>query len=185
MNDKDKTFYSYAASIALFLWIVLFSSGLLVDSTFFRNHVNVDGQLSLGNLTLAALVYTPTNIAFLSVLCGFIGGCTSKIFDSGDLPEQLQKAIEAQEVELIRSLKRRLSYLTESPLLSMLRGFITYIAAIAGILLVIGDPFANPTALQYIRTAGIISLITFVMGYDPTRFEELITKLSQWKPPTE
>ena len=185
MNDKDKKFYSYAVSIALFLWIVLFSSGLLVDSTFFRNHVNVDGQLSLGNLTLAALVYTPTNIAFLSVLCGFIGGCTSKIFDSGDLPEQLQKAIEAQEVELIRSLKRRLSYLTESPLLSMLRGFITYIAAIAGILLVIGDPFANPTALQYIRTAGIISLITFVMGYDPTRFEELITKLSQWKPPTE
>jgi len=67
----------------------------------------------------------------------------------------------------------------------MLRGFITYIAAIAGILLVIGDPFANPTALQYIRTAGIISLITFVMGYDPTRFEELITKLTRWKPHTE
>ena len=185
MNYNDKTFYCYAVSVALLLWIVLFSSGLLVDSTFFREHVNVNGQLSLSNLTLAALVYTPTNIAFLSVLCGFIGGCTSKVFDSGDLPEQLQKAIDAQETELIRSLKRRIAYLTESPLLSMLRGFITYIAAIAGILLVIGDPFANPTALQYIRTAGIISLITFVMGYDPTRFEELIMKLTQWKPPVE
>jgi hypothetical protein len=184
MNDNDKRFYCRAAVAALLLWIVLFSSGLLVDSAFFRQHVSANGQISLGNFALAILIYTPTNVAFLSVLCGFIGGCCSRIFEVGDLPEQLQKAADAQNPELVRSLTRRIAYLAESPWLSMLRGFITYIAAIAGILLVIGDPFANPTPLQYIRTAGIISLIAFVMGYDPTRFEELITKLTQWKPPT-
>jgi hypothetical protein len=184
MNSDEKRFYCHAAAVALLLWIVLFSSGLLVDSTFFRANVSVNGQISFANLTLAVLIYTPTNIAFLSVLCGFIGGCASRLFDFGDLPAQLQQAKDAQNAELIQSLTRRMIYLNESPLLSMLRGFITYIAVIAGILLVIGDPFANPTALQYIRTAGIVSLIAFVMGYDPTRFEELISKLTQWKPPT-
>jgi hypothetical protein len=183
VKDENKN-YIYAASIALFLWIALFSSGLLVDSKHFRDNVNANGQLSFGNLTLAALVYTPTNIAFLSVLCSFIGGCSSRVFDCGELHKQKEKALNQGKVDLAQILDKKIKYLQESPLLSMLRGFITYIAIIAGILLVIGDPFANPTPVQYIRTSGIVSLITFVMGYDPTRFEELIIKVTQWRPPT-
>jgi hypothetical protein len=31
---------------------------------------------------------------------------------------------------------------------------------------------------QFIRLAGLFSVVAFMMGYDPTRFEELLEKLS-------
>ena len=181
MRVNERHLYSCAAVVALLVWIALFSAGLLLDSTPYRTRI-AEGPFSPIDFTAAMLLYTPSNVALLSIAAGFLGGCASRLAGLQDLADRIRAAREAGEDDLVRSLGRRLHYLTESPATSMLRGFLVYLGAISGILLLIADPFKNPTAEQFIRTAGLISGLAFVMGYDPTRFEEMIAKFLQWKP---
>ncbi len=178
---NKKTLYSCAAVIALLLWIVLFSAGLLMDSSPYRTRI-VNGPFTMRDFTAAILLYTPSNVALLSVVSGFLGGCASKLAGPGDVVAKLELAQSKGDQRAARDLERRMMYLSESPATSMLRGFLVYIGVISGILLLISDPFKDPTAEQFIRTAGLVSAIAFVMGYDPTRFEEMIAKFLQWKP---
>jgi hypothetical protein len=99
-----------------------------------------------------------------------------------EIQAKIDEAARVNNEILIINLERRKSYLNEAPLLSMFRGFLTYLAVISGILLVISNPFQVTSSEQYIRIAGLISGLAFFMGYDPTKFEELISKFSQWKP---
>ena len=85
--------------------------------------------------------------------------------------------------------------MTESPAISMIRGFVVYLTFMAGIMIATDRPFGggdagssgtSPTTLTsaspqvvagsvtYIRYAGFVSLLAFVAGYDPTRFESLL-----------
>lgn len=162
---------------SMLAWVGLFSSGLLVNSAPYRDAL-LKGDVTVHNLLLAALLYTPTNVAVLSMLAGFMGGCSSLMHDHGDLEEQAKNAQADGNPQLARRLTLRLSYLSESPFSSMLRGFLVYLAIISGILLAISDPFKVTSADQFIRLAGLFSAIAFVMGYDPTRFEDLIETLS-------
>jgi len=43
---------------------------------------------------------------------------------------------------------------------------------IAGLYFAMDDPFKDPTPSQYMRLAGTLSLLAFVVGYDPTRIEQ-------------
>ena len=38
------------------------------------------------------------------------------------------------------------------------------------------SPFASVTTDQYARLAGTISFLAFVVGYDPTKFQDFVTK---------
>ena len=40
------------------------------------------------------------------------------------------------------------------------------------------SPFANATADQYARLAGTVSFLAFIVGYDPTKFQDFISKNS-------
>jgi hypothetical protein len=58
----------------------------------------------------------------------------------------------------------------------MMRSFIVYLVFVSGIYIATSDPF-NPSSqaqgfTQYIRLAGLVSLLGFMVGYDPTRFEQ-------------
>jgi hypothetical protein len=53
--------------------------------------------------------------------------------------------------------------------------FLVYLAFIAGILITANDPFGNPTRDQYVRIAGLLSFVSFVVGYDPTRFQDILS----------
>ena len=119
------------------------------------------------------LLFTPINVALLSLLAGFIGGCASNESDRELIQEQIEKARTVNEQIL---LKRRLSYLQEHPAYSMMRSFIVYLVFISGLYVVSSDPFSPATQAQgftqYIRLAGLVSLLGFVVGYDPTRFKQ-------------
>jgi hypothetical protein len=62
----------------------------------------------------------------------------------------------------------------ESPFASMIRSFVVYLAFIAGIYITTNAPFENPDPNQYVRFAGTISLFAFVVGYDPTKFQDFV-----------
>jgi hypothetical protein len=178
MIDSKK--YCYMTGTSILIWIVLFSAGLVVSSKPYLEQLKT--SFSLGSFISASLVYTPCNVAILSVLAGFIGGSISKLIGPDEIQAKIDEANKSNNQSLIKNLERRKSYLTESPLLSMFRGFLTYLAIISGILLLISNPFEVTTSEQYVRIAGLVSGLSFLMGYDPTKFEELISKFSQWKP---
>jgi hypothetical protein len=59
----------------------------------------------------------------------------------------------------------------------MLRGFLVYLATIAGIYITTEDPFAAPTPAQYVRVVGLLSFLGFALGYDPTLVTNLLARL--------
>lgn len=162
---------------SMLTWVGLFSAGLLIDSEPYRTAL-LKNDLTVINFLFAALLYTPTNVALLSMLAGLLGGCASLMYDQKELHEQIRNAEKDGKLEIAKRLSVRASYLSESPVSSMLRGFLVYLAIISGILLAISSPFEETSADQFIRLAGLFSVIAFVMGYDPTRFEDLIANLS-------
>jgi hypothetical protein len=113
------------------------------------------------------VLYTPLNAAFLTLLAGFIGGCTSNVTYGG--PE----ARTSENVD--DDTAARLRFLTESPFASTLRSFLVYLALLAGIYITGNSPFEQGTASQYARFAGTVSFLAFVVGYDPTKLQGFIS----------
>jgi hypothetical protein len=71
-------------------------------------------------------------------------------------------------------LTQKLAYMEEHPAFSMIRGLVVYLVIVSGLYIAAADPFdSNQQAsfTQYIRLAGMISLLGFVVGYDPSRFK--------------
>lgn len=180
-NQNNKSLLAVIGFAGMLFWIACFSAGLLINSEPYRMALRNE-EISAHNLLLAALLYTPTNVALLSMLAGLIGGCASLMYDHGDLQEQIRKAETEGKTYQAKRLMTRVSDLSESPFSSMIRGFLVYLAIIPGILLAISDPFGEGKTSpdQYIRLAGLFSVIAFVMGYDPARFEDLIETLSSF-----
>lgn len=168
--------------LGMMVWLSLFAAGLLLDSKPYRKAIEdalkANQPVSAEHVLLAALLFTPTNVALLSVLAGFLGGCASVLNDRNLLQHEMQQAQAGGDAARASRLERRIRFMGESPIVSMMRGFVVYLAIISGIFLVISNPFENPTMDQFIRLAGLFSVVAFMMGYDPTRFEELLEKLS-------
>jgi hypothetical protein len=178
-----------------FLWVALFAAGLLVDSEPYRKAflgaeeaplvASLAGDLpavaapapsaekrteprTLATFAKAALFFTPLNAALLALIAAFVGGCASWLAHRDD---ELPASASPEERAC---LERRLRFLRESPLTAMLRGFAVYLAVIAGVYITGGDPFDTATASQYVRFAGTVSLLAYLVGYDPTRLQDML-----------
>jgi hypothetical protein len=161
--------------VAVAAWIALFAAGLLVDSAPFRavfstakaTELSMTAGIQMYGVAFIAciLFYTPLNVAMLVLVSGFVGGCTSAIM--------YRKPGETAE-RLAPEQARRLSFLTEHPVVSMLRAFLVIIAVYAGLYVTSGDVFASTSPAQYAKYACSLSALAFVVGYDPTKFQDLI-----------
>ncbi len=108
----------------------------------------------------AFFCYSPTNMAMLTLTAGFLGGCVSNAV--------LHTMEDADREKLP---ERQLAFLQENPLSATMRGFVIYLCLVAGLYAAMDDPFKDSTPGQYARLAGSLSLVAFVVGYDPTRIE--------------
>lgn len=182
--DNKEPMYIWLTGLAILIWFTLYSSGLSISSEPYL--CALKKGFSWGNFIVTTLVFTPSNIAILCVVAGFIGGCTSQLIGKDQIQARIDSEIKKEEklrnLHLIENLERRMKFLTESPFLSAYRGFLTFLGVISGFLLLVSDPFSITTTEQYARIAGLISGFSFLMGYDPTLFEEFITKFSNWNP---
>lgn len=66
-------------------------------------------------------------------------------------------------------------YMSESPFSSMLRGIVVFFAFLAGVFVTGSTAFSSPTEQAYTQAAGFVSLLSFIVGYDPTVFRTLIS----------
>jgi hypothetical protein len=161
MQIRIIIFWSIISSL---LWIAFFSLGLLVDSKPYR--ICVTEELDLYALLICIFTYTPTNIAILCLTSAYIGGCASKL-----VMNNIEDAVPA-----VADNEKTISdiYRSELPMSSMVRGIVIYFAYIAGVCIADASLFNEPTQTAYIKSAGIISLLSFLVGYDPTIFHSFI-----------
>jgi hypothetical protein len=196
----SKTYVVIRVGIGLFaliVWLLLFTTGLLIDSKPFRlalaptpattlakadnsqstrtepNVADVEpSKLNGTRAFLAAMVcFTPTNLLFLTLFAGLLGGCSSNLV-----------AARAEDSPTISIEPHRMSYLSENPWSAMMRSFVVYLCVIAGLYFAMDDPFKAPTAAQYMRLAGTLSILAFVVGYDPSRIIPLLDAVPRPRP---
>lgn len=64
--------------------------------------------------------------------------------------------------------------MSENPFSSMLRGILVFFAFLAGIFITSSTALTAPTAEAYTQAAGFVSMIAFIVGYDPTTFRTFV-----------
>jgi hypothetical protein len=190
---KDKLRWGIAT---LSTWIVIFAAGLLIETEDYRHALaprsvsltpivapaakdngtpaTASQEVKAGSLRrvmysgwsyVAALVcFTPLNLFFLALASGLAGGFASNIAIE-TMPEHRRHALAAQH-------PTRSMLLQEPPISAAFRGFIVYLCVIAGLYIVLDNPFKDPSPNQYIRLAGTLSIMAFLVGYDASRIED-------------
>jgi hypothetical protein len=156
--------------ILVMSWIILFTAGLTISSEAYRKALSV--KPTINDFVAVLFLYTPTNIAFLALMSAGMGGFASKLAAISFrkmLTDEGVKNLQPGSLDF-----KRLAYLEESPLLSMARGLIAYIAFLGGSFIVVDSPFENPSPDQYSRLAATVSLLAVSIGYDPTRIQSFL-----------
>ena len=177
----------------LFSWLFLFAGGITLDTTKFRCVISPEGAMQLaaeGNPGQSAanicneqvvwvpawpakfanayrlcvswvailLFFLPLNLAMVSSAAGTLGALGNR----ANLEDDQTPAKSRDD---------------SSPLMSgVLRGLFVYLFFISGLLLFDDKPFSTPGPGQYIRLAGFISLVSFLVNYRPNLF----ASISDW-----
>ena len=176
--------------ICLFLgWLLLFVLGLSLEANKYRECIIPNDILSWKYLLLYAVSLTPINVAVLASLAGALGGISSNL--SADNKFSL---IDPASIQPNSTDYQSYLYMTESPLVSLLRGFITYMIFMAGSYLTnfttSVDPmnageFTGLTASSYTRFAVTVSLLAYLTGFDPSRIKSLLNSFNLTKKDNE
>jgi hypothetical protein len=160
------------------VWICTLAAGILINSSPYRDVVanysygiaqtseptQTDTDSGQTHIIVAWLVvilcYTPTNVVFLCMSAGLLGA----------LARIARLHVHSDDEEDIPSDR-------VNPLISgILRGIFVYILVIAGILVINEDPITAPSQVQYVRLAGVLSLLSFLLSYHPHRFRAFLAK---------
>ncbi|SOD92518.1 hypothetical protein [Spirosoma fluviale] len=170
-------------------WLTLFVLGLSLDSTTFRACIIPADRIDWYYLTLYAVSLTPTNVALLASLAGALGGIASNLAASNKFSIINPASLSPNSTDFQSYL-----YMTESPLVSLLRGFITFMIFIAGSYLTNftssidtnnAGEFTGLTASSYTRFAVTVSLLAYMAGYDPSRIQSLLKSFNLTKKESE
>ncbi|MFO0914365.1 MAG: hypothetical protein U0795_15500 [Pirellulales bacterium] len=111
--------------------------------------------------------FIPVNLALLALLSGYLGGVASNL--------TINSMSENRRMAYAKSHPHRIDFLQEPPISACLRGFVVFMCVIAGLYIGMDDPFKNPTPGQYMRLAGLLSIMAFIVGYDASRLQEWLS----------
>lgn len=166
---------SILSILAIIIWISIFIGGILINSKPYRQEIsnfnfistnieNVDAnmEVSTGNffiaLTVVIFSYTPSNLILLCMCSGLLGALSriAKLHIKNKNEEELPSD-------------------NINPLMSgVLRGLFVYLLAISGILLLNDSPITSPGQTEYVRLAGLLSILSFLLSYNPSRFQSFL-----------
>jgi hypothetical protein len=153
--------------IALAAWVFFLAVGIFVNSGPYRDAI-ANPQVRLGPWdaiaawTAAISAYTFTNIAILTVLASLLGA-GGRRFESLVLHKT-----DAREGP-------RHPYAS-----AILRGFFVYLLALSGLMFFVENVFKTiaVSADSYIRLAGVVSLLSFLIGFSPEMFARLLNRIA-------
>jgi hypothetical protein len=175
------------ASLTLLIWLNLFAGGIFIDTKPSRCVISADGVAALARQPstnsggeanpcpstdaqgqtierpslpvawfIAVVFFLPLNLALLCATAGVLGtfGNLANLYHD-------QMALSSQD--------------NTNPYISgLLRGFFVYLFVISGMLVLDDAPFSNSSPAQYIRLAGFLSLLSFIVNYQPHIFGKLV-----------
>jgi hypothetical protein len=150
-------------AVTIVLWLATFLIGTLVNSAPYRTAFSeLRGTVLdvVANGAVVGVTYTLTNVCLLCLFASLLGsfGAAAKLGVDGEKCQGMD---------------------TTAPRISaLLRGFLVYLALIAGVLM-FGDGATAPTQSQYVKLAGAVSLLGFVVNYHPALFAGLLTRMSK------
>lgn len=151
--------------LAIVFWIVIAAIGVAVPTkTFFDDLVNQGRNISFLRLIQALFVimscYTFTNIAALCCLSAIIGavGRSARI-------DEVMRNNPATDLQTLCTS-------------AIIRGFFLYLVVVSGTLFVSDqESFDNISVQQYLKLSGLVSLLSFAIGYEPRIFELVFSRV--------
>jgi hypothetical protein len=119
------------------------------------------------------LFFLPLNLAMVAAIAGALGAVGNEANLDADSVESKRKDGKSEPDPSAET--RTQSHDYSSPIMSgLLRGIFVYLFFISGMLLFDDKPFSTPGPGQYIRLAGFISLISFLVNYRPDLFNTIL-----------
>jgi hypothetical protein len=172
-KNKSKFFSNHFFVIAfgiaaIVIWIAMFGMGILIDSSVYRGPLVK--SFDLFQFIMSIITFTPTNIAILCLFSAFLGGCASLLIITKAKQELKLDALHNNEEKHDSNV-----YMSENPFSSMLRGFIVFLAFVAGTFITNPSAFTATSPQLYTQAAGAVSFVSFIVGYDPTIFRSFIS----------
>jgi hypothetical protein len=166
------------------LWVALFAIGATVPAKDLIKQLRASNFLFY--LPAITIAYAYSNIAFLALLSGALGGFLSRL-SLNSYADAIGTTVQGLLKDADIANSRSISYQVEPPIASAIRSFAVYLLYIAGIAIVVPGASGPTEALavdgaQYIRIAGLISAVSFAVGYDPTIFSGLLARLNPGHP---
>jgi hypothetical protein len=153
--------------LAIAAWVILTAAGVAVSTKPYIDLIsNADGKATIWQLAQAWFLlitcYTFTNIALLCCLAAVIGaiGRSARIDDV----ERNDPATDLRTLCVS----------------GMIRGFFMFIIILSGTLILSDQKYDDITIEQYLKLAGLVSLLSFAIGYDPHLFVSFFERVSQW-----
>jgi hypothetical protein len=148
--------------LVLLVWAVLFLAGIVVDSTPFRSSLSLhhDFWQTLFVWFAAFTCYTVTNILLLSCLASVLG--------------EIGRATRLK----MAGAKEPLYSSTHPYVGAVTRGFFLYLVVTSGVIVIVDSPLTTPSQQQYIRLAGLISLLSFTMSFSPQVFAHIFDRIA-------
>jgi hypothetical protein len=148
-------------------WVVLTAAGVAVPTKQYLDQIGATDGTVAGLALLKAWIlvitcYTFTNIAMLCCLSAVVGaiGRSAQIDD-------VQRQDPATDLRTLC-------------ISGVIRGFFMFIVILSGTLILSDQKFDEISISQYLKLAGLVSLVSFAIGYDPHLFVSVFERVNQW-----
>jgi len=165
----------YVAYLIFLIWLSIFASGLIIPSEPYLNQFVISNCVEdvrspdcmlndkaelVFNWVMAFITFIPTNVAMLCVFASMLGASANR-----------NKLVGDAELSPVKD--------STNPYASgLIRGFVIFLVLISGLLLLTEDPFGDGKSYsQYIRVAGIASIVSFLVSYNPQSFAKIFQKI--------
>jgi len=148
-------------------WLLIFAAGIIVPTQPYRTQVT-SMPFSLASITAWLIIlccYTITNLALLSFLAAMAGE-----FSRRTMTAALRVPGTPVASPLFRVIAR---YSTAG-----IRGFVTYLLVVSGLVVITTDAITNAGQADYLRFGALVSVISFVAGYEITTFRRVLTRIT-------
>jgi hypothetical protein len=154
-----------AIVIGLSVWGILFAAGVIINSGPCRDALGSAAYMPpsqrLRCWFIVITTFTLTNVALLSCFAAVLGAAGQRL-----------RVGLSEDAEVLKGSKHPYAA-------AIIGGFFIYLAAVSGILVLVEKPWATPTPEQYVRLAGLISLLSFLMGYNPRMLSRFLARIAE------
>lgn len=151
--------------VLFFGWLAVFTAGVTIDSSPYREQLADPFSLGLLDFLKAFFLtltcYTLTNIAILVSFAALLG----------PLGRRARLGVSTtQEPDMD---------LQDPYFSAVIRGFFVYLVLLSGTIVLGSDAISNPGPIPYIRTAGVFSLFSFLVNYNPHLFSKVLSRAAR------